>query len=83
MARLVVVVLLVRRIMWVLLLVVVPLMFGLGRVLRRRVVCWLTGLLLPVVVVALRVRFGTIRLRRSVVAMVVRTRMVRGLLVAR
>jgi hypothetical protein len=79
---LVVVVLLVLRIMWVLPLVVVPLMFGLGRVLRRRVVCWLTGLLLPVVVVALRVRSGTIRLRRSVVVVVVRTRMGRALLVA-
>lgn len=82
MARLVVVVLLVLRIMWVLPLVVVPLMFGLGRVLRRRVVCWLTGLLLLVVVVALRVRSGTIRLRRSVVVVVVRTRMGRALLVA-
>ena len=83
MARLVVVVLLVLRIMWVPVLVVVPLMFGLGRVLRRRVVVWLPGLLLPVVVVALRVRFGTIRLRRSVVAAVVRTLMVLVLRVAR
>jgi hypothetical protein len=64
-------------------LVVVRLMFGLGRVLRRRRVVWLTGLWLLLVAAVGRVLRRRIRRRRSVVATVGRTRMVRVLRGAR